>query len=111
MKFLIFVSLLLTQTAMAGISGSSYELRHQAVIEEAVARICGLNGVSTQLSSEEVPVQVDQGIRDVYFTTVLSVRVGIDQYMYDEYSVVVKSVQADFYHEGNYFVSEVKCNN
>ena len=109
----ILMVLLLSNTGFAAISESAYDLRHQSLIEQAVLT-CGYNGVVTQLSSEEVVVNIDQGIRDVYYTTVLSVKVGIDQYMYDEYRVSVKSEFADMYDHsaadwGVYSITSTNC--
>lgn len=114
MKALILIGvLILSKTGFAAIADSNYELRHQAAIEQAITT-CGFSGVATQLSSEEVVVNVDQGIRDVLYTTVLSVRVPMDQYLFDDYRVSVKSEFADMYDHnaadwGVYSVTSINC--
>lgn len=112
-SILILFVLLLSNTCFAAIVDSTYDLRHQSLIEQAV-QTCGYNGIVTQLSSEEVVVDVDQGVQDVYYTTMLSVKVGIDQYLYDEYRVRVTSEYADMYDHsaadwGFYSITSTNC--
>lgn len=111
--FILTGVLFLANAGYAAIADSNYDLRHQAAIESAITT-CGYNGAVTQLSSEEEVVNVDQGIQDVFYTTVLSVKVPVDQYMFDEYRVVVRSEFADMYDHsaadwGVYSVTSINC--
>lgn len=115
MKSLLFAAaMVVSSVCMAEIKNSDYHPRHQKLIEEAIYKECGLSGTVIQVSSEELRAEVDQGIEDVYYTTELKIKVGVDQYLYDEYSAVVKSEYGDFYdHDaadwGFYRVNEVSC--
>jgi hypothetical protein len=108
--------LFLSQVSFAAITGSDYEPRHQALIENVVAVACagGYVGKLTQVSSLVVEDRVDNGIVDRYFTTELGYNVRIDQGVYDYYRVTVKSLLADAYdHEtknwGIYSIESVVC--
>jgi hypothetical protein len=110
MKSLVFVAtVLVSQMALSAIKFSNYEQRHQEVIEKAILRDCGLSGLVIQLSSDEEVINVDQGIRDVNYTTEIMVRVGLVQH-----PVTVKSAYADMYDHANknwgvYSVEQVSC--
>ncbi len=79
---------------------------------------CGYSGTVIQIASIEVVDQIDQGIRDVYYTTELQVGThiyGYPKHLPFEYKVSVKSVYSDSYNHpsaewGVYHVSEVSCN-
>jgi hypothetical protein len=115
MKSLVFLTtVLISQMGFSAIKFSNYEQRHQDMIETAIYKNCGLSGVVIQLSSDEEVIKVDQGFRDVNYTTEVMVRVGVDQYMYDEYPVTVKSSYGDGYDHGTknwgiYSVEKVIC--
>lgn len=106
MKFsLMLFSFLFLQTAMAAIPGSNYELRHQDIIVNALEKDCGRFEDLQQISSQEVEIRIDQGIKDVKFTTVLH---G------DSYTITVESYLSDSYDHaarewGIYSVDRVKC--
>lgn len=116
MKLIMMVlTLILVQTAFAQIENSNYEKRHQVLIENSVRNKCSVRmGNLTQLSSVEETVQVDQGVRDTYFSTVLQGFYRIDQGQYDEYEITVRSVRFEAYdHDaqswGQYSVDSVQC--
>lgn len=103
-----------SQASVAAINYSNYEERHQQLIQNAVERNCGYAGSLEQVNSQEVVDQVDQGIRDVYYTTTLNLTVRIDQGVQDKYTVIVKSQFADMYDHvtknwGAYSVESVHC--
>lgn len=113
----IFVCLLLSQFSFAAIYHSNYEARHLQVIEDALLQSCGIysTDVLTQKSTEERHVQVDHGILDIYYTTVLETRVRIDQNFFETKKMIVESVRYDGYDQqakepGSYSVSSVNCN-
>jgi hypothetical protein len=100
MKKLIYalvLSFTLPQFAIAEIRGSEYEERHQKLIETEIYQQCRLWGTLTQLASEVVIDKVNEEYRDEYYTTKLEMKVGIDQYAYDTYEILVKSSRHDFY--------------
>lgn len=105
-----------SQVSLAAINYSNYEERHQNLIKNAVEKNCGFAGTLEQENSQEVVNQVDQGIRDVYYTTTLNFKVRVDQGVYDNYQVIVKSEFADMYDHvtknwGVYSVENVYCYN
>ena len=111
---IILVSVLASQISFADMRNSKYEVVHQQSIEESVVQACGIAGVLTQESSDQQLVSVDNGVNDIYFTTVLKVSTKMDQFS-GENTVVVKSVLTDAYnHEtknwGVYSVESVVCN-
>ena len=113
-KLLVIAALCASHSAPAAIENSNLEPRHQTLIKNAVYNSCGLSGVVEQTANQEEVIFVDQGIRDVKYTTTLAVKVGVDQYMYDEYSVIVKSEYADMYDHvsknwGVYSIENVFC--
>lgn len=112
--FLLAVALLASQTAFSEIKASTFEARHQSLIEKAVYDKCGLNGPMTLVSTTEKADRVDQGITDIYYTTELSVKSTVDQYVTFFSKVVVESVKFDMYDHstqnwGAYSVTSVTC--
>ncbi len=113
----IFFSLVLISisfSATAGVHGSKFEAYQQKMITEVVAQQCGISSDLVQLSHTEVIDQVDQGIRDVYMTTVFEAKVRVDQMIFDSYLVKVNSVLADGYDHSNqvwglFAVQNVTC--
>lgn len=106
-KSLVLISFLFVQNAMASIPGSTYELRHQKAIETAVTNDCGVFKNLVQTASEQEEIRIDQGIRDVRFTTTLIAD--------KNYEISVESYYSDSYdHEardwGHYSVTSVQCN-
>lgn len=99
-----FFSLLLVSMAFsanAEVYGSKFEAYQQNMIAEVVAQQCGIVSDLSQLSHSEVIDQVDQGVRDVYMTTVFEGKVRVDQMIFDSYLVKVNSVLADGYDHSN----------
>lgn len=111
---LILISFLFVQFAMAAIPGSSYELRHQNIIESALSKNCGNFRNLQQVSSHEVVIRIDQGIQDVKFITVLTGEQRYDQNLFDTYKITVESYLSDAYDHGSrewgiYSIDSVKC--
>lgn len=111
---LVLFTVLVAQLASAEVKNSAYEARHLSLIEQSVQKNCEIYTDLTQVSSTETVVRVDQGIQDVYFTTVLEARVRFDQGVWDDYTIIVESVLADAYDHssqnwGIYSVNSVKC--
>jgi hypothetical protein len=116
LKFILTVLVLLPAIASATIDESTLDPRHQAAIEAAIQNSCGLSGHMIQVEHFERPVRIDSGIIDYTFTTVVVVRVGIDQYNYDEHRVAVESEYSDSYDHklrdwGTYSVKSVFLTN
>lgn len=115
MKMLTVVAaLVLSSSAFAKISNSTYENRHLNLIESAITKECGSFYRLTQIESSEEVIQVDQGIRDVIYTTTIEAIDRIDQGVFDEYEVKVVSEFADMYDHANqdwgvYSVTSVSC--
>lgn len=115
MKYVIAtVALISSLNVFAGITNSNYEQRHLNVIEKAIVQECGSFYRMSQLTSTEEVIQVDQGIRDVIFTTTIEAIDRIDQGVFDEYEVTVVSEFADMYDHANqdwgvYSVKSVTC--
>ena len=108
------VTLLLTQTSFATIINSKYEPRHLSEISRAIIEECGHFYKIEQLESKEEVIQVDQGIRDVIYTTKFEATDRIDQGVFDLYSITVVSEFADMYDHANrnwgvYSVKSVQC--
>ncbi len=115
MKALFTLALIsMSITASAEVRGSKFEAYQQSIISEAVAKQCGISSDLVQLSHTEVIDQVDQGIRDVYMTTVFEAKVGVDQMYFDSYLVNVSSALVDAYDHSNqvwgiFAVEKVTC--
>lgn len=112
---LIIVSLLISQTVFAQINNSQNNPRHQAAIVTAIENNCGYMRDLTQIAQTEEVIRVDNGITDRKYTTILSGFKRLDQYIFDEYEIVVNSDYADMYDHaaqdwGSYSVSSVTCN-
>lgn len=115
MKFAaLFLTLVTSQLSFAALTNSSYELRHQDLIQNAIEKNCGhMRDLSVVESKEEI-IRVDQGITDVNYVTVLTGQQRMDQNIFDTYTITVTSEYADMYDHaskewGAYFVSSVKC--
>jgi hypothetical protein len=68
----------------------------------------------TLLKTTEQVVQVDQGVRDVYYNSQFTMSVRIDNGVFDQYTVTVKSAVFDQYDHKNatwgaFQVLEVSC--
>lgn len=111
------IALLIGTAAQAEILNSQYDVRHQAMLEEAVAKACNSYNPARkliQVSSSVVEHKVDQGITDLYFTTELELTVKIDQGVYDVYTVKAQTLLASAYDHtaqdwGIYSVEGITC--
>jgi hypothetical protein len=113
-KILLVLSLVISNISFAAIANSKYEARHQSLILEAIGTNCGNLRELNQIEATEDVVVVDQGIRDVKFTTVLTGLYKIDQNVFDQYKITVESNYADMYDHsakdwGVFSVSSVNC--
>ncbi|WP_408097711.1 hypothetical protein ACJVC5_02015 [Peredibacter sp. HCB2-198] len=110
MKLLIAAVFALTSTvSFASLRQTGYEARHIAKIEKAILKQCGPMLGLDLISKFERVVHVDQGIRDVYYVTVLR---GVQNNI--GYNVKVNSSYADMYDHseqnwGAYSVQSVDC--
>ena len=110
MKLLIAAVFALTSTvSFASLRSTGYEARHIAKIEKAILKNCGQMLGLDLISKFEKVVRVDQGIRDVYYVTVLR---GVQNN--NGYNVKVNSSYADMYDHteqdwGYYSVESVDC--
>lgn len=108
------LALMISTASFASIRDSHYETRHVKAIETAIQKNCGKLKDLTQVSSASEVIQVDQGIRDVIYKTVLTGQKRIDQTLFDNYTITVISTYADAYDHnhrdwGIYGVDSVKC--
>ncbi len=102
----IVLMTLFTLSSEAKIINSAYESDHQAVIEKALYTECGFHPTAvTQISSQVNVEEIDQGVRDTYYTTILEVKIKIDQNFYDVYTVQVNSMSTYSFYE----VRSIKC--
>lgn len=110
----LLLALATSQVSFAALTNSSYELRHQDLLEKAIEKNCGTMRDLTVVESKEEIIRVDQGITDVNYVTVLTGKQRMDQNIFDTYTITVTSEYADMYDHsskewGAYFVSSVKC--
>lgn len=108
--FMIFASL----SSFASIRDSKYDARHIKAIKSAIVEKCGHIGELAEVSSSQEIIRIDQGIRDIRFTTVISGVQKIDQGIFDFFRITVSSYFSDSYdHEardwGSYSVESLKC--
>lgn len=113
-KLLLALSLVASQASFAAISGSSLEARHQSVVEKAIVDNCGFFRDLTEVSSSSTVIHVDNGIRDVKYSTLLTGLQRLDQNIFDRYSIAVESEYADMYDHstqnwGVFSVTNVSC--
>lgn len=116
MKTMLSAALMILSTeSFASIINSDYEKRHQQVIESAIASECQIIVKNlTQILSKEEVIRVDNGVEDIHFTTVLKGLRKIDQGVFDNYKITVKSTYSDSYDHnsgdwGAYTVQSIKC--
>ncbi len=88
--------------------------RHAKIIKSAIDSKCGSMARLTLVSVTEEVIHVDNGIRDVNYTSVYKGVLKIDQGVFDDYRITVKSHYGDSYDHtaqdwGHYSVSEVVC--
>lgn len=107
--FALFISV----NTQAEILNTTLEQRHASLIEEAIAKNCGVyNLVEVKTDVEEI--RVDNGITDKKFESLFVGLKRLDQNIFDQYQVTVKSEYADAYdHEardwGIFSVTNVAC--
>lgn len=115
MKAMFAAIMILTSlSSFASIRDSKYDARHIKAIKSAIQEKCGNIRDLAEVSSSEQVIRIDQGIRDVRYTTVISGVQRIDQGIFDYYRITVSSYYADSYdHEardwGSYSVESLKC--
>lgn len=101
------IALIIGTAAQAEILNSQYDSRHQAMLEKASLKACGVNhGALTQVYSSVVKHKVDQGITDYYFTTQLTLN--------NTYTITAQTMLADAYDHtaqdwGIYSVESIIC--
>lgn len=114
----LFVSALILIAGLSAqaqiIKGSTLEERHQKAIAAAIKNTCSITRNLTQISQIEETVAVDQGIRDIYYTTIIDGEFRLDQDMFDHYTITVHSLLADIYDHQNqtwgvFVVEKVSC--
>jgi hypothetical protein len=95
-------------------AGSNFEVRHQAVVLQALEAKCGYVGNVEVMSSTVEEIRIDQGIVDQKFTTVLRYKQRLDQMIFDTYEAnVVSFFYAQYDHTtgnwGAYEVESISC--
>lgn len=101
------IALLIGTAAQAEILNSQYDARHQAMLEKASLKACGISeGTLTQTFTSVRKHKVDQGITDYYFTTQLTIN--------NTYTVTAETMLADAYDHtaqdwGIYSVESIIC--
>lgn len=93
---------------------TDFTSQQQEVVLKAITESCDYMRNLTQVSQSQKTVIVDQGVRDHYFTTVLTGERRLDQNYFDTYTITVKSSLIDGYdHQaktwGMFSVQEVSC--
>jgi hypothetical protein len=111
---LVLLALVANVSSAVEISGSDYAGRHVRAIDRAIINNCGYFWDYVLVSSEAEVTQVDQGIRDVKYFSVISAVRRIDQGIWDNYKITVVSGYADMYDHaekdwGVYTVKSVRC--
>ena len=111
---ILSIALLTSQICFAQIKNSKNETRHQSLIEASIQDKCGSFYNLTQYSQTESTVQIDNGIADIKYTTVIYGYSALDQYATEEYKLTVESVKSDMYDHasgqwGAYAVTSVSC--
>lgn len=116
MKHLILAAALFVTTVASAnsIRQSTKEVDHQAKIADAVWTQCGWHKDLTEVSEVVREVKVDQGIKDLYYTTKMHMTVRIDQGYFEQFEATVESILSDSYdHQarrwGVYQVLTVSC--
>ncbi len=110
-KILLSVAVsLLTFQAQA----NGFTVEQKKVVAEAIANTCGYIINLKQLGQTHKTVVVDQGIRDVYTTTVFEGDRRLDQNVFDRYEITVNSLVSDAYDHQNgnwgiFTVESVNC--
>ena len=113
-KTLIIAALIVSQNLFAEVLQSNYDKIHLAAIEQEIESQCGRFSNLTQLDNSEKLIQIDNGIVDTEYTTVLSGYKRLDQNIFDLYTITVQSKKYDMYDHktqtwGSYSVESVTC--
>ncbi len=111
---ILALTLILSQASFAAIAESTYEVRHNGIIENAITENCGYFRDLTVVEAKSESIRIDNGITDVKFTTVLTGLQRLDQNIFDEFEITVESEYADMYDHstqnwGAFSVSSVSC--
>ncbi|MCK6593921.1 MAG: hypothetical protein L6Q33_01870 [Bacteriovoracaceae bacterium] len=114
MKKLLVVIPFIAFSTFASLTSTGYEARHVELLKTALDNSCGSFRNLEVLSKDEEIIRVDQGIRDVKYTTVLTGEQRMDQNIFDTYEIVIKSEYSDMYDHVNkdwgvYSVTSVNC--
>ena len=115
MKTLLALSILiLSQTSQAALINSVFEVRHSNSIESAIESSCGSFRDLTIVDSKQETINIDNGIKDIKYTTILTGLQRLDQNIFDSYKITVESTYSDMYdHQsqnwGFYSVDSVSC--
>lgn len=114
MKKLLVVVPFITLSTFASLTSTGYEARHVELLKSALNNSCGSFRNLELVSKDEEIIRVDQGIRDVKYTTVLTGERRMDQNIFDTYEIVIKSEYSDMYDHANkdwgvYSVTSVNC--
>jgi hypothetical protein len=107
MKTLFAALMFIVSTvSFASIRDSKYDVRHVNVIEAAILKNCGNIGDLAQISSLEEVIQIDQGLYDVRYETVITGtknhQIHVQSYYMDVYDHVAREW-------GVYSVEAIKC--
>lgn len=106
--------ILISFSSLASIRDSKYDARHIKAIKSAILAKCGHMSNLAEVSSSEEIIRIDQGIRDIRFTTVITGVQKIDQGIFDNYRITISSYYSDSYDHsdrdwGSYSVESLKC--
>ncbi len=112
---LVIASLLSATVASASIENSTFLPHEQSMIKQAVQDKCGRIGTLSEMLTKTESVDVDNGIRDDYFTTNLELEARLEQNVSEILSVEVKSARYSSYDHthkvwGSFNVLSVDCN-
>ncbi len=101
--------------AQAQIAKSSFSAVQSAEIQAAIVNSCGYVRNLSEVSNTQSVVVVDQGVHDIYNTTVLVGERRLDQNVFDALTITVKSSVVDAYDHQNqtwgvFVIESVSCN-
>lgn len=92
----------------------NFTAEQAAVVQAAIVESCGYMRNLSQISQTVETVKVDQGVHDLYYTTVLTGERRLDQNFFDAYTITVQSsLTAGYDHQaktwGVFSVQNVSC--
>lgn len=95
---MISLAALFSFSTFASLENSKLELRHQDLIEKSIIEKCGLTrGMIYEVNTKVTELKIDQGITDYQFETLFEVHIRLDQNIFDEYEITIKSAYSDSY--------------